>query len=210
MHGIGIDAGDAAARVRHVPAGRSHRRALARRARHRPVAGEAHRRAARRHGDRAQRGAGTGQRVRGAHPGDRRRCRTPRAGAGAAPPTPRRRGARSWWSTTTRTPPNRSRRCCRSTVTTRAWRMTARGAVEAGRAVPARRRVSRHRHADARRSRNGEADPAAAVGQGDGAGGIDRLGTERRSPAIEGRRLQPSPGQARRSGGGREAVARRS
>ncbi len=33
------------------------------------------------------------------------------------------------------------------------------------------------------------------------------MGTERRSPAIEGRGLQPSPGQARRSGGGRETVA---
>ena len=59
-------------------------------------------------------------------------------------------------------------------------------------------------HETARRIR------AAAVGQGHGAGGADRMGTDRRSAAIEGSRLQPSPGEARRSRGGRRNCCRRS
>ena len=63
--GMGIHPRDAAARVRHVPPGRSDRRPIARRPRHRPVARQAHRRDARRHGDRPQRRPRSRQRVRG-------------------------------------------------------------------------------------------------------------------------------------------------
>ena len=65
------------------------------------------------------------------------------------------------------------------------------------------RGLSRHRHADARWSRDGEAHSPAAVGQADGAGRADRMGTNRGSAPVEGRGLRPSPGEARRSGGRR-------
>ena len=198
--------GDAAARLRHVPQADRTGGALAQRARDRPVAGEAHCRVARRHGDRAQRRLGHGSEFVVRIPAiDATRIRARRRPA--TPPGNRRRGARSWSSTTTRMPPSRSRRCWRSAVTRRGWPTMAPSAAKAGGALPARRRVSRHRHADPRRPRNREADSPAAVGQGHGAGGVDGVGTERRSPAIEGGRLQPSPGQAGRSRGGRETVA---
>ena len=107
-------AGDAAARLRPVHAGRPHARPRAGRARHRAGAGEAPGRDARRQRRGAQRGPRRGSEFIVRLPARARARRAP-ADAAPAPSSSRcreRAAARCWSSTTTATRPTASRCCC--------------------------------------------------------------------------------------------------